>query len=70
MKPILRIAAALSFLSFFIGGCRILNAALSSPGRDSWAIVAVGLFFVGTAFFVGPMLFVAAEKCGRKDGQG
>jgi hypothetical protein len=67
MKPILQLAAALSFLSFFIGGCCILNAAHSSPGHDSWAVVAVGLFFVGTAFFVGPMLFVASEKCARKE---
>lgn len=67
MKPILRIAAALSFLSFFIGGCCVLNAVLSSPGDSVVLGIALGLFFVGTAFFVGPMLFVASEKCGRKE---
>jgi len=31
-------------------------------------VAVVGLFFIGTAFFVGPILLAAAEKFGQKDG--
>jgi hypothetical protein len=65
MKTILRIAAVLSFLFFFVGGFGFLSRAIGSPASDAFVLTAVGCFFVGTAFFVGPMLLVAAEKCAR-----
>jgi hypothetical protein len=67
MKTILRIAAALSFLFFFVGGCCVLGATLGSPAHDAVVVGAVGCFFIGTAFFVGPMLLATAEKCDRKE---
>jgi D-arabinose 5-phosphate isomerase GutQ len=67
MKTLLRIAAVLSFVFFFAGGCQLLG--IASPGRsgETALAIAMGLFFIGTAFFVGPILLVAAERFGRKD---
>jgi len=65
MKTLLRIGAVLSFLFFFVGGCCILSRTLFSPASDAFILAAVGFFFVGTAFFAGPMLLIAAEKLTR-----
>jgi len=62
VKTFLRIAATLAFLSFSIAGLALLSQTLASPASDAFAIAAVGFFFVGMAFFVGPILLVAAEK--------
>jgi len=67
MKASLRVAAGLSFLFFLVGGLCILSVIGSSPASDTVIPMALGCFFVGTAFFVGPLLLVAAEKLGRKD---
>ena len=57
------IAAGLSFLFFLIGGlCCILSKTPFAVAEDAFPLTAVGFFLVGTAFFVGPMLLVAAEK--------
>ena len=63
MKQFLRIAAVLSFLFCFTGGMWLLTKASFSKSDDSLAI-AMGFYFVGKAFFVGPMLLVAAQKFG------
>jgi hypothetical protein len=56
MKALLRAAAVLSFGFFFVGGLMILGlACLNGPHSDSAVVAAVGLFFIGTAFFVGPL---------------
>jgi hypothetical protein len=69
MKTLLRVAAGLSFLFFFVGGlCFLSVVASSSPASDTVIPMALGFFFVGIAFFVGPLLLVAAEKFSRKDG--
>ena len=68
MKTLLRVAAGLSFSFFFVGGLCILSVIASSPASDTVIPMALGCVFVGTAFFVGPLLLVAAEKFGRKDG--
>ena len=65
MKTLLRIAAVLSFLFFFVAGLCLLSRTLFSPASDAFPLAAVGFFFVGTAFFVGPILLVAAEKFRR-----
>ena len=69
MKTLLRIAAVLAFLSFFTAGAVFLSllAGLSSEARIFPFVL--GLFFMGTAFFTGPFLFVLAEKCGPKEEQ-
>jgi hypothetical protein len=65
MRTFLRIAAALSFLFFFVGGGCLLSRAPFMVAADALPIMAVGFFLVGTAFFVGPILLVAAEKFSR-----
>ena len=67
MKTLLRIAAALSFLFFFLSGFCLLSRTLFSPASDAFVLAAVGFFFVGTGFFIGPILLVAAEKFRRND---
>jgi hypothetical protein len=67
MKALLRAAAVLSFGFFLVGGLMILGlACLNGPQSDSAVVAAVGLFFIGTAFFVGPLLLATAERLGRK----
>jgi uncharacterized membrane protein YgdD (TMEM256/DUF423 family) len=70
MKPLLRIAAALAFCSCFLAGLMIVGLAFSSGHPDSPVLWAVGLLFMGIAFFVGGMLVVAAERLGPKAGGG
>jgi len=67
MKTLVRIAAILSFGFFLAGGLLLVGLAVPSPGSDALPIMAVALFFVGTAFFAGPMLLAAAERFGRTD---
>ena len=62
MKAIVRTGAALSFLFCFLGGACLLKPAFSSPKEDSFVLAAVGLSFIGMAFFFGSMLWLAAEK--------
>lgn len=66
MRALLRIAAVLSFVFFSAGGCLLLGIAGLRKG-ETFLLVPVGLFFIGTAFFVGPILLVAAERFGRKN---
>jgi len=66
MKTLARIGAVVSFLFCLLGGLWILgHASLKNftSGDDAMSI-AIGFYFVGKAFFVGPMLFIAAEKIG------
>ena len=68
MKTLARIAAVLSFAFCLLGGLWILcRADLKNfkSGEDALSI-AIGFYFVGKAFFVGPMLWMAAEKHGTK----
>jgi hypothetical protein len=68
MNTLLRTAAALSFLFFFIAGLCILSTTFSSPASDAIPLAAVGFFFLGTGCFVGPILLAAAEKFRRDTG--
>jgi hypothetical protein len=70
MKPLLRIAAALSFGFCFLAGLLILGTAVGSGYKDAFMVAAVGLVFIGIAFFVGAILPVAAERFGRNTGAG
>jgi hypothetical protein len=66
MKTLARIAAVFAFC--LLGGLWILcRADLKNfkSGEDALCI-AIGFYFVGKAFFVGPMLWMAAEKHGSK----
>jgi len=44
----------------------VLGAAIGSGHSDAWIIEAVGLMLIGTGFFFGAILFVAAGKLDRK----
>ena len=62
MKTVARIAAILAFVFCLAGGAWILTHA---KDKDDAVWIGLGLYFVGKAFFVGPMLLVAAEQLGR-----
>jgi hypothetical protein len=66
MKPLLRVAAALSFGFCFFAGLMILGTALASGYSDAFMIAAVGLVLMSIGFFMGAVLLVAAERLGRK----
>ncbi len=69
MKTILRAAASLAFISFFTAGALLLREAAAGRTRSEQLLPTVlGLFLVGVASFAGPILMVAAERCGVKDG--
>lgn len=61
MKRLLQGAAIAAFLFCLAAGLWILhNVGIQSRSDAVWT--ALGLYFVGKAFFVGPMLLVAAEQ--------
>jgi hypothetical protein len=66
MKTLARIGAVLAFLFCFTGGLWLLTSA-GFNHKDDALPTALGLYFIGKSFFVGPMLWLAAEKCCAKD---
>lgn len=65
MKTLARIAALLAFGFCFVGGLWILTK--TGLDRDDDAVwTGLGLYFVGKAFFVGPMLWLTAGQHGAK----
>jgi len=62
MKTLARIGAVLSFAFCLLGGLWILSR-VSFTSKDDILGTAIGFYFVGKAFFVGPMLWLAADKC-------
>lgn len=70
LKLIGRVGAVLAFLFCMIGGGTIVILSAQDRGTDKSYLLwmGFGLYFVGKAFFVGPMLWLAAEQvCGRKE---
>jgi len=69
MKTLARIGAALSFAFCLLGGLWILSRA-NFGSKDDVVDTGIGFYFIGKAFFVGPMLLLAAEKfCPKQDGK-
>ena len=64
MKPLARIAAVLSFGFFLFPGAWVLSRT-TTAAAEPFAVI-VGCVLVGIAFFVGPMLWLAGDKCGPK----
>ena len=64
IKTVARIGAVLSFAFFFVAGTAIL--ATTQYTAEYVVLVALGLFLVGTAFFAGALLWLAAERCSSK----
>lgn len=62
MKTLARIGAVLSFGFCLLGGLWLLCRTDFST-KDNALSTAIGFYFVGKAFFVGPMLWLAAGKC-------
>jgi len=66
MKTMARIGAALAFTGCLLGGVWILTKTGFDRSNDNVVWTGLGLYFVGKAFFVGPMLWLTAENCGPK----
>jgi hypothetical protein len=62
MKTLARMGAVLSFAFCLLGGLWILSRA-NILSKDNVLVTAIGFYFVGKAFFVGPMLWLASGKC-------
>jgi hypothetical protein len=60
MKILARIGAILSFTFFLLPGAWLTFRRASE--REA-GLVILGLILLGIAFFVGPMLWLAGEKC-------
>lgn len=70
MKTQVRIGAGLSFTFFLLSGVCLLAATGFGMSGESLVLTALGLFLVGTAFFAGPLLWLAAENwCSRQAGK-
>jgi len=68
MKTLARIGAVLAFLFCFAGGAWLLvNTGFNH--KDDALSTAIGLYFIGKSFFVGPMLWLAADKCCSNEGK-
>ena len=58
----------MAFLFCLLGGVLILKSFLGGNEKDNAIWIGMGFYFVGKAFFVGPMLWLATEQiCARKD---
>jgi hypothetical protein len=64
MKTIARVAACLSSAFCLLGGVWIL-AKVGFDVKNDVTSTGIGLYFVGKGLFVGPMLWLAAERCCR-----
>ena len=65
MKTLARLGAVLSFSFCLLGGLWILTR-VSFGSKDDILSTAIGFYFVGKAFFVGPMLWLTGDRCERK----
>ncbi len=65
MKLLARIAAILASNFCLLGGLWILMR-VDFHAKDDVLSTAIGFYFVGKAFFVGPMLWLASGKCDAK----
>jgi hypothetical protein len=65
MKTIARVGACLSFAFCLFGGVWIVVKTGFSM-KDDVVSTGIGLYFIGKAFFVGPMLWMAADRWGAK----
>ena len=62
MKALAQVGAVMSFAFCLLGGLWLLSRA-NFNSKDDILPTAIGFYFVGKAFFVGPMLWLAAGKC-------
>jgi hypothetical protein len=62
MKHVGRIGAICAFFLCLAGGVWILTSVGFEHGDDDGVWTGLGLYFVGKAFFVGPMLLLMTEQ--------
>ena len=62
MKLVGRIGAVSAFVLCLAGGLWILTATGFKHGDEDALYTGIGLYFVGKAFFVGPMLLLVTEQ--------
>lgn len=62
MKTLARISAVAAFALCLAGGIWVI-AKSDSEGDGVW--IGIGLYLIGKAFFVGPMLLIASEQLDR-----
>lgn len=55
------IAAAIAFLLCLVGGLVVICSACGLLDDDQFIWVGMGMYFMGKAFFVGPMLLLASK---------
>jgi hypothetical protein len=67
MIRICRISAVLAFLFCFTAGLWILTKTGLAHGNDALT-TGIGLYFLGKAFFVGPMLYLATYRLSKVAG--
>jgi hypothetical protein len=67
MKTLAKLGAVLSFVFCLSGGLWTLAHVDLTDARREPLTLALGLYFVGKAFFVGPMLLLAAERLPGSD---
>ncbi|OLE67386.1 MAG: hypothetical protein AUG09_02705 [Acidobacteria bacterium 13_1_20CM_2_68_7] len=60
MRAFGTVSGALAFLLCFLGGAWILTH-VDLKSKDDAIWVGMGLYFIGKAFFVGPMLVIASR---------
>ena len=65
LRTLARISAALAFVICLSAGLWILTSVGFDHGGDGAVWTGLGLYFIGKAFFVGPLLLVAAEQLGK-----
>ncbi len=69
MKILAQIGAALSFAFFLLSGIIILTK-VDPHASDAIIGAVLGFILLGIAFFVGPLLWLAAEKwCPKQNGK-
>jgi len=59
------VSAGIAFLFCLSGGLWILTKAGFDHGDDAIS-TAIGLYFIGKAFFVGPMLLIASMQASKQ----
>ena len=64
-KKIGFISAIIAFILCLAGGIWILTESGLNHGNDALS-TAIGFYFIGKAFFVGPMLYITTLKLSKK----
>ncbi len=68
MRKVGMLCAAVASAACLLAGLWLLSKVGFSRGNETLS-TAIGLYFVGKAFFVGPMLWMASAQLGRDRGR-